>query len=185
MTRTIKLALAFTALAGAVGSIAYAAGRPAGDGMQERPMMRLQKALHDSPDGVTLDQFEDIMNSRLKDLIAKNGGKLTVGELADALEKARYERMAKRMIDRFDVNGDGVLTADELSGRQKKLFALLDKNDDGKIEKSELPRRGWGRHGWGHGMMMHHMTGEHGMMDDGGVGPDGGPSGNGSDDGAK
>ena len=50
----------------------------------------------------------------------------------------------------------GELTEDEVQGRQKKLFALLDKNDDGKIEKSEMRgmagRHGGWRHrgGWGH-----------------------------------
>jgi len=61
----------------------------------------------------------------------------------------RAERMARRLIERFDTNGDGVLTAAEVESRQKKMFALLDRNDDGKIEKDEMPRRKFGR--WGHG----------------------------------
>ena len=39
-------------------------------------------------------------------------------------------------------NGDGELTKAEIENRQKKQFALLDKNDDGKITADELPRRG-------------------------------------------
>ena len=31
---------------------------------------------------------------------------------------------------------------DDITGREKKVFAMLDKNNDGKIEKSELPK-GW------------------------------------------
>ena len=71
--------------------------------------------------------------------IIATAGKVTVAELAAEIEKMRAERMAKRIIDRFDTNGDGVLTKAEVESRQKKMFALLDRNDDGKIEKSEQP----------------------------------------------
>ena len=60
------------------------------------------------------------MNARLKKLVADNGGKLTVAELADALEKARFERMAKRIIARFDTKGDGTLTTDDITGAREE-----------------------------------------------------------------
>jgi Ca2+-binding EF-hand superfamily protein len=94
------------------------------------------------------------MKGRIDTADANHDGKVTVEELAAQLEKARYERKAKRMISRFDTNGDGELTEDEVQGRQKKLFALLDRNDDGKIEKSEMR----GHHGWRH----HGGGGHHG-----------------------
>ena len=107
--------------------------------------------MKDSNGTITFDQFSDAMDARLKKIVADNGGKLTVAQLADALEKARFERMAKRIIARYDTKGDGTLTTDDIAGREKKVFALLDKNNDGKIEKSELPKgRGFGRnHQWG------------------------------------
>jgi hypothetical protein len=92
------------------------------------------------------------MDSRLKKLVADNGGKLTVEQLAAALEKARYERMAKSIIARYDSKENGTLTTDDIAGREKKVFAMLDHNNDGKIEKSELPKGGgrFGRHRqWG------------------------------------
>jgi hypothetical protein len=47
---------------------------------------------------------------------------------------------------RLDANGDGMLTLAEIESRQKKMFALMDRNDDGKIVKDEMPsgRRGKG-----------------------------------------
>ncbi|RUX91832.1 hypothetical protein, partial [Mesorhizobium sp. M7D.F.Ca.US.004.01.2.1] len=132
--------------AGAVGTTAYAENN-ASEKMREGTMMRLNKAMSDSGGTITFDQFSGAMNARLKKLVADNGGKLTVAQLADALEKARFEQMAKRIIARYDTKGDGTLTTDDLTSREKKVFAMLDKNNDGKIEKSELPKGGrFGRH---------------------------------------
>ena len=141
MRKTTKLALAFVALAGAVGTTAYAENN-ASARMREGTMMRLDKAMKDSNGTISFDQFSDAMNARLKKLVADNGGKLTVAQLADALEKARFEQMAKRIIARYDTKGDGTLTTDDITGREKKVFAMLDRNNDGKIEKSELPKGG-------------------------------------------
>jgi len=141
MRKSTKLALAFAALAGAIGTTAYAENNASAK-MRESMMARLDKAMSDSDGAITFDQFSDAMNARLKKLVAENGGKLTVAQLADALEKARFERMARRIIARYDTKGDGTLTTDDITGREKKVFAMLDKNNDGKIEKSELPKGG-------------------------------------------
>ena len=109
MRTTTKLALAFVALAGAVGTTAYAENN-ASEKMREGTMMRLSKAIRDSNGTITFDQFSGAMNARLKKLVADNGGKLTVAQLADALEKARFEQMAKRIIARYDTRDDGTLT---------------------------------------------------------------------------
>jgi Ca2+-binding EF-hand superfamily protein len=146
MRKSTRLALAFVALAGAVGTTAYAENNASAK-MRDDMMMRLDKAMKDSDGTITFDQFSDAMNARLKKLVADNGGKLTVAQLADALEKARFERMAKRIIARYDTKGDGTLTTDDIASREKKVFAMLDRNNDGKIEKSELPKGGrFGRH---------------------------------------
>jgi Ca2+-binding EF-hand superfamily protein len=152
MRKSITLALAFAALAGAVGTTAYAENNASAK-MREGMMMRLNKAMKDSDGTITFDQFSDAMNARLKKLVADNGGKLTVAQLADALEKVRFERMARRIIARYDTKGDGTLTADDITSRQKKVFALLDKNNDGKIEQGELPKgdRAGHRRQWGGG----------------------------------
>jgi Ca2+-binding EF-hand superfamily protein len=142
MRKSTKLAFAFVALAGVVGTAAYAQEK--GDGMRDGVRMRLQKALKDNDGGITFDQFEAAMNPQLTKILADNGGKVTVEQLAAALEKARFEQMAKRIISRYDTKGDGVLTQEDVTARQKKVFALLDKNNDGKIEKNELPKGGRG-----------------------------------------
>ena len=141
----VKLALAFLTLAGIAGGTAYAAGPGDSDGAGgpdgPRRMMRFDRMDKDSSGDVTFEEFSAALKSRFGDADANKDGKVTVEELAAEIERMRAERMAKRMIDRFDANGDGVLSADEVDSRQKKMFALLDKNDDGKIEKDEMPQR--------------------------------------------
>ena len=119
MKTTTRLALAFVALAGAAGSVAYADEHYGGGGPRHGMMMRLDKAMRDSNGTITFDQFSDAMNDRLKKIVADNGGKLTVAQLADALEKARFEQMAKRIIARYDSKGDGTLTTDDITSREK------------------------------------------------------------------
>ncbi|MER9019687.1 hypothetical protein [Mesorhizobium sp. M0768] len=145
MRKTTRLALVFAALAGAVGTAAYADEHSVA-GPRDGMMMRLGKVMKDNDGTITFDQFSDAMNARLKKMVADNGGKLTVAQLADALEKARFEQMARRIIARYDTKGDGTLTADDIASRQKKVFAMLDRDNDGKIEKNELPK-GPGGHG--------------------------------------
>ena len=63
------------------------------------------------------------------------------------------EQARPMMVDRFqhlDDNGDGEISADEVSVRVDKLMAWADKNDDGVVELKELKRKGR-HHGRGHG----------------------------------
>ena len=45
---------------------------------------------------------------------------------------------AEQFIKRFDKNGDGYLTKDELPDRFARLFDRADKNNDGKLDKDEV-----------------------------------------------
>lgn len=53
----------------------------------------------------------------------------TASEIATQIERMRADRMARRIIDRFDANRDGVLTKAEIEARQKIMFALMDRNE--------------------------------------------------------
>lgn len=144
MRISTRLSLAFLALAGMAGT-AYAAGP---DDMRGHGgpggHMRFERADADNSGDVTFEEFAAAMNERLGEADADNDGKMTVGEIADQIERMRAERTARRLIERFDTDGDGALTKVEIESRQKKMFALLDRNDDGKIVQDEM--RG-GRHG--------------------------------------
>jgi Ca2+-binding EF-hand superfamily protein len=166
MKTSMKLALAFLAFAGLAAGAAFAAGpetdAPDGPGGPDgqggpRTMMRFERMDVDDSGDVTFEEFTAMFKSRIGDADANKDGKMTVEEIATQIERMRAERMARRLIERFDIDGDGALTAAEVESRQKKMFALMDRNDDGKIEKDEMPRHGgrwgrrWGPGGWGHG----------------------------------
>jgi EF hand len=155
MKRNLTLALAFLALSGAVASTAHAregGGRHHGGGERAGGMMpSLDQADADKNGEITLEEFTKVATERFTSADADKNGQLTVAEVSAEIQKMRTERMATRLIERLDGNGDGVLTADEAQSAQKKMFALLDKNDDGKIVQSERPRH-MGRGGMKDGM---------------------------------
>ena len=147
MKKSMKYAIAFLALAGSASTAALAAddgGRHERHG--PRAAMNFGAADADDSGDVTFDEFAAAVQKRLGSADANGDGKMTVEEIADQIVKMRAERQARRMIERYDTDGDGALTIAEIEARQKKLFALLDRNDDGKLVKEEM-RRGEGRKG--------------------------------------
>lgn len=145
MKKSTKIALTFLAIAGAAGSTAFATDR---DGRRDgRQGMRFERADADSSGDVTFEEFAAAMKNRIGNADANKDGKMTVGEIASEIERMRAERMARRIVQRFDTDGDGALTTAEIESRQKKMFALRDRNDDGKIVKEEMPHRWHGRQG--------------------------------------
>jgi Ca2+-binding EF-hand superfamily protein len=148
MKKSMKYAVAFLALAGAASTTAYAADRDGRHG--PRAQMNFDRADADSSGDVTFEEFAAAMQSRMGAADVDKDGKMTVEEIADEIVRMRAVRQAERMIKRFDTDGDGALTTAEIEARQKKMFALLDRNDDGKLVQDEMPRRG-DRHGWRRG----------------------------------
>jgi Ca2+-binding EF-hand superfamily protein len=146
MKRNLKIALAFLALAGAVGGTAAYARDGWGGGRHggERAggfMPSLKQADLDNNGEITLEEFTKVATERFTSADADKNGQLTVAEVSAEIQKMRNERMATRVIERLDGNGDGVLTTAEVENARGKLFALMDRNDDGKIAGNELPRR--------------------------------------------
>ncbi|HET9535449.1 MAG TPA: acid-shock protein [Mesorhizobium sp.] len=139
MTTLTKAALAFLALAGTAGTMAVASDDDFGDWRGGKS--RLERADADDSGDVTFEEFTAAMKRRIGGADADGDGKMTVAEIALEIERMRVERMARRIVERFDTDGDGALTPAEIESRQKKMFALLDRNDDGKIVKEEMPRR--------------------------------------------
>jgi Ca2+-binding EF-hand superfamily protein len=151
MKTTTKYALAFTTLASFAG-VAYAQNstsqNKAGPPVMGFGMMALENMDADKTGDVTFDEFKKAAGDRFVLADANKDGKVTVEEIAAAIEKMRAERMAKRMINRFDVDGDGALTQAEIETNQQELYALLDKNNDGKLVQEEMKHKrkgGFGR----------------------------------------
>jgi len=145
MKTSTRIALAFLALASVGATAAYANDEQHGR-HDPRAAMRFDRLDADQSGDITFEEFSAAMKSRIGEADKDGDGQMTVGEIASEIERLRAERMAKRIVERFDTDGDGMLTAAEIVSRQKKMFALLDRNDDGKVEKQEMPR-GKFRHG--------------------------------------
>lgn len=158
MKNATKIALAFAAFAGlATAAYAQDRGGPGPQGMFGPASLRanFDRADADKSGDVTYEEFAALFGDRFKKADADNNGELTVEEVAAGIERMMAEQMAMRVMERLDGNDDNKLTTAEIDSQQKKLFALGDRNDDGKIAQSELPergegRKGGGRHGWFH-----------------------------------
>lgn len=97
---------------------------------------------------VDLEKF-----SRMDDLKAADtdgDGVLSRAEIEALAQKRIVSRAADRMERRLDVNGDGKVTLAEVENQRKKEFAALDRNEDGKIDRSEM-----------RAAKMHHARGSH------------------------
>lgn len=124
----------------------------------ERRGRRFGRLDGDKDGKVTEADFMNRAKARFAKLDANKDGVLTQEELREA-RKARGERRWKRRHARFhrahqrrghrfgmrrvDADGDGKITKAEFTAAGDKLFARLDRNKDGVIERAELPK--WGR----------------------------------------
>ncbi|MGB3643086.1 MAG: calcium-binding protein [Mesorhizobium sp.] len=110
---------------------------------------------------IDLEKFSKM--DRLKAADTNGDGTLSRDEIENMVMKRMIERMANRMEKRLDINGDGKVTLEEIQKQKAKQFAVLDRNDDGQLDRKELRtthhghhgKRGWhGKHskasGWHH-----------------------------------
>ena len=113
---------------------ADAQNNPAFDSNTAKP---IQGRMDKNDDGsIDLSEFTNM--DRLKQADTNGDGTLSQDEIQAMVMKRIVERQARRMTNRLDVNGDGVVTIAEVEKQKEKRFALLDRNDDGKLEQSEL-----------------------------------------------
>jgi Ca2+-binding EF-hand superfamily protein len=156
MTTSTKLAFTFLALASFAGGAAYAAGTNQGANNEQQAMVRFQRLDKDQSGALTFEEFASAMKMRFSRIDANGDGKITEKEISAVAQKMQSQQggqMAERFMKRFDVNSDGVVTANEIQQRQKKMFARFDRNKDGKLEMTEMPKpQGKGKGPGGQGM---------------------------------
>lgn len=152
MKKSTKMALAFLALSTTLGGTAMADKKPGGGfgmGGHGGMMGQLDLADADKNGEITFEEFSKAAGDRFALADVNKDGKVTVEEMAAAIEKMRAERMAQRMIDRFDADNDGSVTLAEMQNSQKEIYAVMDRNDDGKLVDDEMAHKGkrhMGRH---------------------------------------
>lgn len=150
MKRTLVMAVAAISVAAALPLIASADKGPAYDARpkMERGMNKAHFGPFDADkDGVvTRAEAKSFGEDRFAKIDADGDGKVTAAEMeADMMARIK-ERVAERM-KRADTDGDGVISADEAATMQQRMFARMDRNDDGVLSSAD--RRGH--------MKRHHM----------------------------
>ncbi|HKJ94221.1 MAG TPA: EF-hand domain-containing protein [Gammaproteobacteria bacterium] len=89
---------------------------------------------------VTVKELEARQAQRFHDADTNGDGKIDVGEMQAAMLRAR----AQRRIDALDTNGDGTVSIEEFEAPMRWHLSRLDRNDDGRIDRTEM-RPGHGR----------------------------------------
>lgn len=113
----------------------------------DQPKLRGRLARLDANNDGAVDQQEFATAQNLKDADTNGDGELSKDELVTMIQKRQAERAAERMTRRLDIDGDGKVTIAEIEKNRTERFALMDRNDDGKLEGNELRRKGGDRHG--------------------------------------
>ncbi len=111
-----------------------AQNKPASD----RNTAKTMQGKMDTNDDGAVDLSEFTNMDHLKQADTNGDGTLSQEEIQAMVMKRIVERQTRRMTNRLDVNGDGVVTIAEVEKQKEKRFALMDRNDDGKLEQSEF-----------------------------------------------
>lgn len=89
----------------------------------------------DKNGSVTCDEWKNYAMSLMKESDGDGNGSLDAAEFQTMAKTDRLFEVADTGY--FDGNGDGRVTAEELTGKQNTAFKLLDKNGDCQIDRNE------------------------------------------------
>lgn len=126
------------------------------------------KSKHKQRGPLDLASFTNIEDLKAAD--TNKDGILSREEIEALALGQMVKRTADRMERRLDVNKDGVISLDAIEKHRAERFAELDKNKDGKLDRSELKgsknhKRG-SHEGKNHGMRNHGDHADHKKADE-------------------
>lgn len=153
MQRIFVIAAAALIATGSTAVLATAHDRagPQGSGAGPATMI-FERFDLDGNGEVTRDEVTQAAAQHFAEADTNGDGQLSPEELAAQAESRQEERRAsrmaqrsERMLERHDANGDGLLSLEEMTAqdgedRLERLFAHLDVDEDGVINKAEAER---------------------------------------------
>ncbi len=134
----------------AVAALVMALAGPAvafGPGGKHGPQIDFETLDADGNGEVTKAELQSHGQARFAQADSDGDGKLTAAELTAAARKQSEDRVA-HMIERFDTDGDGALSQDEMPKPRKRrgdrMFDVMDADDSGGISRAEFDEaRAW------------------------------------------
>lgn len=158
-----KVLLVGSGLALAAGTtLAYAAMDGQGPGFKRghERMGQMGKQLFQDADtnkdgAVSRQEMQVRLTERFTGADSDGDSTITKAEIVKVMEGASQRRFMRRhsgriadhLVYQFDLDEDGNVTFAEIDNRTGKFFALLDRNDDGKLEMAEIRHNFPSRHG--------------------------------------
>jgi Ca2+-binding EF-hand superfamily protein len=143
-------------------------GRRGGRGM----IGRLREADADRDGVVTAQEAYAAAERRFVQFDRNKDGAIDSADI-ETLRKETVDYRARRFLHAHGAQPGGTVTREQFAARANERFARLDRDNNGTIDRNEMPGRGHWR-GRGHG--GHHGEGHHRGMGDGSGMPDGEPS---------
>ena len=101
----------------------------------------LQRADADGNGVLTRSEVDRFAAERFAAADGDRDGALSPGEFAGITRRRSPDR-AERVFARLDRNGDGLVQRREYNQRPARIFARLDADKDGRITRDELPEPG-------------------------------------------
>lgn len=115
--------------------------------------MSFEKLDTDGNGQITLEEMQNRGKDRFSEMDTNQDGKISQAEMEAHAQKRSADRAAE-MIERFDKDGDGMLSMDEMPGsdRGERMFERVDQDSSGGISEEEFDevRNRMMRHGKRH-----------------------------------